>query len=164
MLIPKRFITLRPWQQEVYNMGIGEPDPDHIIWVYNVERNLREKELFNYILDNVSHTDVYAINDINARGHEEFNIIKAFDSKWSGKLFIIDLFRSQWRISFYDEILKIKNYVNHDLNHRVQNVIILTNSSPNPNHIDLNKLHVYRFDTTTLYRMIYDNEWIVIGG
>ena len=47
-----RPITLRTWQQEVYNMSIGESDPDHIIWVYNEEGNVGKTELYDYIEEN----------------------------------------------------------------------------------------------------------------
>ena len=108
--------------------------------------------------------DFYGRNRFDDTLNEESGIIDAFNGGWSGKLFIMDLLRSQHRINFYDELLKIKNYVNHNLGYRVQNVIILFNFPPDPDHIDLDKLHVYRCDTTTLYRMTYDNEWLVIGG
>lgn len=153
-------LTLRPWQQEIYDM-ISIANPERIIWICDNTGNAG-KTTFAHHMYNTSENGTYFLhyenqNIIQQRG-DIFNIRGAIDRDWNRKLFILDLYAIPNAV-FYNTLSNIR------VQYGIQQIIILSTFLPDVQFIDPESVQCYMCnDQINLQKMCYTDKFQIIGG
>ena len=100
----------RTWQKEVLRRLDEEPHPRRIVWVYDKYGDSGKSALCKYLMV-TDPESCYVVNQMGGMSNFATIIQTAMQSRWNGKVMLIDLARDSQEKAIYEPLESLKNGV-----------------------------------------------------